>query len=354
MNQRNIAEQPRASDEIDLVELVKQLWFQKWIIVGCTILITALAAAYAFLSTPTYEASAGVMPPRLSDISGYNLGRSEAKLKEFTVEDVYDVFKRNLLSGSLKRQFFDEIYLPSLPSEQSGAGKDTLWARFNSGLTIKAPDEKNNPDYYVIAVVGKNPNVVAQWTNRYVKMAAAKSAEVMKGNLLTEIATKAQSLSRQVDALRLTAEKRRTDRIARLQEALIVADSVGYQSPQVTPGKTSSDGDFAEFMDGNLMYMRGAKAVKAELAVLEKRTNDDPFIVDLRSIENEMDFLQKIDVRPDNVAVYTLDSPAQVPDTPIKPKKALILVIGLVFGGMLGVFAALVCIMFTKRRVQVI
>lgn len=348
MNQRIAADQSHTADEIDLVELVKQLWLQKWLIIGCTVIITALAAAYAFLSTPTYQATTGVMPPRLSDISGYNLGRSEAKLTEFTVEDVYGVFKRNLLSGSLKRQFFDQTYLPSLSAEAAGAAKDTLWKRFNSDFTVQAPDAKNNPDYYVVTVEGEDPQAAAEWANYYVKMAAAKSAEVMKGNLLTEIGTKAQSLSRQIDALRVTAEKRRNDRIARLQEALTVAEAVGYDSPQVTPGKTSSDGDFAEFMDGNLMYMRGAKAVKAELAVLEKRTNDDPFIVELRGIENQMDFLQKIDVNPDNVAVFTLDSPALVPETPIAPKKMLILVLGIILGGVIGLMVALVRVIFRK------
>ncbi|WP_238530349.1 LPS O-antigen chain length determinant protein WzzB [Pseudomonas sp. S9] len=346
MNQRITAEQSHTSDEIDLVELVKQLWLQKWLIIGCTVLITALAAAYAFLSTPTYQASAGVMPPRLSDIAGYNLGRSEAKLNEFTVEDVYGVYKRNLLSGSLQRQFFDEVYLPSLPAEDAGAAKDKLWDRFNSDFSVQAPDAKNNPDYFVVKVEGKQPEVVAEWANKYVKMAADKSEEGMQTNQLTEIGTKAQSLSRQMDALRATAEKRREDRIARLQEALIVADAVGYDSPQVTPGKTSSDGDFAEFMDGNLMYMRGAKAVKAELAVLEKRTNDDPFIVELRGIENQMDFLQKIDVNPDNVSVFTFDSPALVPETPIAPKKMLILALGIILGVVLGVFLVLVRYVF--------
>lgn len=351
MDQRITAEQSRGSDEIDLVELVKQLWMQKWLIAGCTLLITALAAAYAFLSTPTYQATAGVMAPRLSDISGYNLGRSEAKLTEFTVEDVYGVFKRNLLSGSLKRQLFEEAYLPSLSPEEARSAKDALWKRFNADFSVQAPDAKNNPDYYEVKVVGKQPEVVADWANRYVNMAAAKSAEVMQANLLTEIGTETQSLSRQIDALRLTAAKRRNDRIARLQEALIVADAVGYDSPQVTPGKISSDGDFAEFMDGDLMYMRGAKAVKAELAVLEKRTNDEPFIAELRGIENRMDFLQKIDVNPDNVAVFTLDSPALIPETPIKPNKLLILVLGALLGGGLGLFLAFIKMLYIKRFV---
>lgn len=353
MNQSITAEQSDSSDEIDLVELVKQLWLQKWLIAGCTLLIAGIAAAYAFLTAPVYQVTAGVMPPSLSDISGYNLGRSEAKLTEFTPEGVYAVYKRNLLSGSLKRQFFDEIYLPSLSAEEQSAPKDILWKHFNSDFSVQAPDIKNNPDYYVVTVEGKQPEIVADWANRYVQMAAEKSENAMRTNQLTEIGTKAQSLSRQVDALRVTAENRRNDRIARLKEALVVANAVGYDAPQVTPAKTSSGGELAEFMDGNLIYMRGAKAINAELAVLEKRTNDDPFIDDLRSIQNQMDFLRKVDVNPDNVSVFTFDSPALVPETPVAPKKMLVVIIGLILGLIIGGALALVrVIMINYSKVR--
>ncbi|RFQ08844.1 chain-length determining protein, partial [Pseudomonas sp. ATCC 13867] len=79
---------------------------------------------------------------------------------------------------------------------------------------------------------------------------------------------KAQSIERQIEVLRASAQKRREDRIIRLREAQQVAETVASMPPQVTAGKTSSDGDLAEFMDGNLMYMRGAKAIGAELTVL--------------------------------------------------------------------------------------
>lgn len=341
---------PAAADEIDLVELFQSLWQQKLLIIAFTVTATLAAAAFAFLSTPEYETKAGVLPPRLSDIASYNLGRSEAKLEEFKVSDVYAVFKTNLLSDSLKRSFFRETYLPALPADQTIGAQDELWKEFNKTLTVKAPDIKNNPDFYEVTVAYESPEIAAEWVNTYVAMAAEKTEQDMQSNVLTEIAAKAQVLERQIDASRITAQKRREDRIARLREALVVAEAVGFDAPQVVAGKTSSDGDLAEFIDGNLMYMRGAKAMRAELAVLEKRENDDPFIAELRGIENQLDFLKKIDVNPDNVSVFTLDSVAEVPETPVKPKKAIILALGIILGGMLGVFVALIRGMLRKRK----
>ncbi len=321
------------------------------LILSCMLLITALAAAYTFMKVPVYQASAGVAPPKLSDIAEYNLGRSEADLEEYEVADVYGVFKNNLLSGALKRQFFENTYLTSLSKDQSSIASDQIWKRFNDDFTVQMPDE-NNPGLLVVKVLGVKPELVAGWANMYVEMAAEKSVKDMQVNIQTEIGIKIQSLSRQIDSLRVTALKRRDDRIVRLKEALLIADAVGFDSPQVTQGKTSSDGDFAEFMDGNLMYMRGAKAVQAELAILEKRTNDDPYIPELRDIENQLEFLQKIDFSPDNVAVYSLDSKAQIPETPIKPNKALILVLGVIGGAILGVFIALVRFVLAGRQMQ--
>ena len=87
--------------------------------------------------------------------------------------------------------------------------------------------------------------------------------------------------------------------------------------------------------------------------MLEKRGNDDPFISDLRDLENQLDFLKQIDVNPDDVSVFTLDSRAEVPETPVKPNKKMILILGIILGGMVGVFAALIRGMFKKRKMQV-
>lgn len=352
MNPNSPANPSNQQDEIDLIELFQGLWAQKWLIAAFTAVAVAGAAAFAFLSTPTYEAKSGVLPPRLSDIAGYNLGRSEAKLAEFKIEDVYRVFKRNLLSDGVKRELFVDTYLPSLSEAEASGAQDRLWVKFNGLLAVRAPDAKNNPDYFTITVQHEDPQTAADWVNRYVGMVVEKTEAEMKDNLLAEIGTRAQSIERQIELLRTSAQKRREDRIIRLKEAQLVAEAVGIDAPQVTAGKTSSDGDLAQFMDGNLMYMRGAKAIGAELTVLEQRKNDDPFIPELRGLENQLEFLNRVDVNPDNVSVYTLDSGAEVPQTPIKPKKVLILALGLVLGGMLGVFVALMRTLWISRSAR--
>lgn len=329
-------------DEIDLGELLAGLWAERLLILLVTLVVGGGAAAYAFLSTPVYEAKSSLLPPRQSDVASYNLGRKTASLPDFTVDGVYGIFTRNLTSEAARRSFFREIYLPSLDADARQVAQDKLWIRFSEQLSAKAPDMKNRPEYFEVRVEHKDPELAAQWSNLYVKRAAELARGDMQQNVKQEIDTRAQEIDRQIEVLREAALKRREDRIARLKEALVVADEVGMDAPQVTPGRTASDGDLSNFVDGSLIYMRGAKAIRAELQVLEARKSDDPFITELRGLQSQLVFLQRIDVKPDNVAVFSLDSAAEVPQTPIKPKKALIFLIGVVLGGMLGVFIALI------------
>ncbi|MOA38528.1 hypothetical protein D3C78_1602230 [compost metagenome] len=78
------------------------------------------------------------------------------------------------------------------------------------------------------------------------------------------------------------------------------------------------------------------------MGVLEKRQNDDPFITELRKLENQLDFLRNIDVKFENASVLTRESIAEVPETPIEPQKTLILLLGIALGSILGVFVALI------------
>src|SRR5690606_16429924 len=106
-------------DEIDLFGLIEGLWKQKVLIIVTTVVVTAIAVAYALLAKPVYEAKVFVQPPTQNDISPLNYGRGgNTGLSMLTVKDVYDIYLRNLQSESLRREFFRNVYLPSLPEEE--------------------------------------------------------------------------------------------------------------------------------------------------------------------------------------------------------------------------------------------
>ncbi|MCY1265969.1 Chain length determinant protein [compost metagenome] len=349
MSKNSLASLQNYRDEIDLIDFFSKIWRQKWLMLVCAGAVSIAATAYAFLSAPIYEAHAKLLPPRLSDIAGFNLGRKEASLSEFTVQDVYGVFRRNLFSDALKRDFFRTVYLPSVDQAGRAMSQDELSRQFNESLVVRVPDLRNNPGLFEVIFQHGEPRIAAEWVNRFVDMARKKTEADMRGNLLAEIGTKAQAIERQIEVLRTAGDNQRNDRIVRLREALAVAEAVGLDSPQVTTGKTSSDNTLAPFMDGNLMYMRGAKAIRAELQVLQKRESNDPFIPRLRDLENQLGFLRSVSVDPENVSVFTLDSEAEIPETPVKPRRDLVIAIGLILGGILGFLVAAIRVCVSQK-----
>lgn len=329
-----------ANDEIDLIELFRSLWEQKWLILLVTFLVTGAAAAYAFLSKPIYEARVAVLPPSLSNVAGFNLGRTkEVGLEPFKVQDVYEVFTRNLQADETRRLFFEGVYLPSLDESERKAPRDRLYESFSKVLSIKAPD-KNQPNRYQVVVEHEDPEVAANWVRRYTEDVARRSLEEMIENAQREIEVKERDVEQRIDSLRDTAKARREDRIIQLREALTVAEAVGLEKTPVISGQVVEQ--LSAFMDGSLMYMRGSKALKAEIQALESRVSDDPFIPTLRTLQEQQRLFNSLSINPEKVAVFRQDGAVETPDTPVRPKKALVMAIGLVLGGMLGIFLALI------------
>ena len=86
-----------------------------------------------------------------------------------------------------------------------------------------------------------------------------------------------------------------------------------------------------------------------QIEVLNKRENEDLFLKDLAAWREEAARLRSLQVDASNLKLISIDQLAVEPLRPIKPKKALILALGLVLGGMLGLFIALIRNMVRRK-----
>ncbi|QXH96586.1 chain-length determining protein [Pseudomonas ogarae] len=338
----------RSADEIDLIELVRGLWAQRWLIIGVALLVTAGAAAYAFVSKPVYEAKLFIVPPTQNGIAELNYGRGgkSSDLDPYSIQYVYDVFARNLQGESLRQTFFNDIYLPSLDESQRRGALDRLYVRFSRELVIKGPS-KDTPDRFSVTVQGGDPVRATEWVKAYVKRASEAAESELIKNVTTEASVKARNLEQRIVSLRETAQRLREDRIQQLREALKIAEAIGLTTP-----RTNSSGvvDITVEADNRMDYQRGSKALAAEINALESRASDDAFISNLRSLQMRYNFYRMLNIDPERISVYRQDGSVEVPGSPIKPKK--ILIIGLAFfaGLVLGVFIALVCFVLSRNQ----
>lgn len=341
---------PVYADEIDLFELAQSLWQEKALIILITAVITALALVYAITTTPIYKAQASLTPPPAYAIQGYNEGRMEAfrntGVKEFTADDVAIAYLSNSKSLQLHNEFFETVYVPSLTAEEQESSRDSLLRKFNKILTIKQGDAQNNPNLYQISVELDNPVVAAELVNKYIEAITAATKLDFKRNIETEQEIRINALKSQIKALLDTAKKEREDQINLLKEALYIAESIGLENSSPLSDKASLGGN----RYNDLIYNRGAKILRAQIEVLENRSSDEPFIKGLHELNTELELLQAYKLDDANISVVTIDQAAEVPSTPINPKKTIIVAVGIVLGGMLGVLAALVRSMIYKRK----
>lgn len=344
------------SDEIDLRDLILTLWASRLLIIVITTLVFLGAAVYAFQSTPVYETQAQTLPPPASGLESYNTAhqmsgpaaegvapdiRITDAIPTLSPNDAYQLFLRHVSSVTLRQEFFQEHYLPyrSDSDTPSEAERSRLWKQFNTQLSITLPRKAEDNNLMRMTLQGENPELIADWLNDYLAMAIARTQIEFSENLTSAVHQRRSSLEEQASTLRAGQQQQRQHEIIRLEEALALAEAIGLEEPP-------SAGNLITSYSGETTYMRGARALRSELELLRNRQNDDPFIEGLPTISKRLELLNNIDVSPERIMVATIDEPARIPQDPIKPRKALILALGLVLGGMLGIFIALMRQMF--------
>lgn len=360
------------SDEIDLGDLFRVLWKSKILIVVITVITTCIAAGYAFLSPPVYQATVHILPPTANDLAQYNLAsqltgnaissaigrdataQGNTGIPPVTPEEVYTLFLRYLGSNTVREKFFEEHYLPAIKSTGPVASTQQAQKRLDTTLSIRLPRRPLTQNVAAnVTLEHTDPELVARLANAYVDVAAQIAREDLLSQLASEVAIRQQSVDIQIATARQVAEKVRLNHIARLQEALAVAEDIGLESPaDGSPliAINTQDMNNQSSPTGDLLYLRGTKALRAELQLLVQQHNDDAYIAELPGLRTKKALLDSIDLNPRSLSVATIDREAIVPAFPVKPKKALILALGLIAGGMLGSFAVLV--RYLLRRTQ--
>lgn len=409
----SVQPQPSSAEEIDLVELFRALWRQKLLIVGVTLIVTLIAAAYAFLATPYYETRTYLRPVPQSSLDQLN----ETGIYKLTPEEAVNRVAGALSSYDNRLEFFlnNQALFERIPKR--GDSLEQTFAEFNErsfemlhpdpkrtdnrsafvGLELTYPEGMDGASVvngfvaYVLDMERKeiaddlesliNNRLASLDMNMQAQRAnynAAKEAKIAA--LLEEDALKRAQLQDELSALREELKTRRTNRIQELSEAISIAESLGIRTPTSPYAMTESARGGAQVIRTEVtnqetpLYFMGTEALTAErdallnrksddfiepriaeiqselallennreVEILQERESEDLYLTKLAELREEAARLKGIKLDTERLRLVRLDQPALQSVTPIKPKKAMILALGLVLGGMLGVFIALV------------
>ncbi|MDP3846169.1 MAG: Wzz/FepE/Etk N-terminal domain-containing protein [Pseudomonas sp.] len=205
---------------------------------------------------------------------------------------------------------------------------------------------------------------------------------------------KRAQLQDELKALRQELKTLRGQRVTQLEEAAQIAKALSI----IKPSTRSSLGEEERVstVNGNIirtevsnqqlpLYFMGTEALEAErsallqrrsddftqprvaeiqkqlqllennrqIEVLKKRENQDLFLSDLAKLHREGARLKSINLDLSTLQLVRIDQKAEPPTKPIAPKKTLIIGLGIILGGLLGVFVALIRSMLINRKTRV-
>ena len=149
-----------------------------------------------------------------------------------------------------------------------------------------------------------------------------------------------ESLKSEISHMRKSALRAIDYEIEKKTEAAQIAKRIGIQEPTMD-FKRATQGGISVTTAGVPEYMRGEKALRAEIDALVARRGKDAFIPDLQERQEELDRLLATEIDLTSADAVRLDQAAYQPRSQYFPRPAVTLALSIVAGFMLAVFCAL-------------
>lgn len=348
MQNKETLPQQYQDEEIDLFELASVLWDRKWLIIGITLVVIALATTYLVVTPKVYEVKVVVSETQATNLAQLNVGGQQlgGYAQDVSSDFAFALFQKKLDSRSLVMEYFksnvEPVYRANGASQSANTLLDSVFLKL---ISVVKPSSQNA--YLTVSMQYTDPRLAAEWLNGYLGLIEQKAKEELVESAKKFIALALDEHEQQITALRATYARSLQDKIIRLDEAYKIAKSLDIKRPMASAinGKERSSN-----LDESLLYIRGADVLGANIESLKSRKKIDPFISDIRPIQESINYLNSISYDVDALEVVNFDEWAYEPERSVKPKKMLVLVLAGLLGGMLGVFVALIQGMLSKRR----
>ncbi|MCI2291188.1 LPS O-antigen chain length determinant protein WzzB [Enterobacter sp. I4] len=309
MTQNNNSLVTRSNDpeQIDLLDLVLQLWRGKWVIGAFIAVFIVLAGVYITIAKEKWTSSAIIAQPDAAQIATY-------------------ANALNILYGS------------AAPSMQDIQGRAI--GRFNSSFSALAQALENQelPEILTIEPTVKGQSLpltvtyqgesaeaaqkqLAQYIQQVDEQTAKELTLDLKDNLKQQITTLNDSIQNQEKV----AQEQKDLRIKQITEAYKNAEAAKISTPQLQQTQDVTQ---------ETMFLLGTVALKSMIDNEASR----PLVFSGAYYQTKQNLLdiQNLNVNPDTVHVYRYVMKPNLPIRRDSPKKAITLILAVLLGGIIG------------------
>ena len=309
MTHNNNSQVIRSNDpeQIDLLDLVLQLWRGKWMIATFVVVFIALAVGYLTFAKEKWTSSAIIAQPDVAQIATYSNAL-------------------NILYGSAA---------PSMLDVQTRA-----IGRFNSSFSAlaQALENQDEPEKLTIepAVKGESLPLSVSYTStsaeaaqkqlaQYIQQVDEQTSKELTVDLQNSIKEQIKTLNDSLVNQEKVAQEQNDLRIKQITEALKNAEAAKISSPQIQQTQDVTQ---------ETMFLLGSVGLKSMIENEASR----PLVFSAAYYQTRQNLLdiQNLNVKPDTIHVYRY---VMKPDLPVRrdsPKKAIVLILAVLLGGMIG------------------
>lgn len=272
-----------------------------------------MSILYSIFVQPIYRATASVVPPLDTRVSGINV----AGCPSWDGGDVFKVFRTHILDQSRKDDFFKHPEVAKLIQTNK------------SNIKIGVDFDRN--DKLTLNVDGTSRELVERLASNYIGTNERTAAKQVIASVMSCMEQKELTLSEEIAVERVAARERLENKIQILEEARNIAAQIGQYEFDVRAPE-------------NPLFARGVKALDAEIDAIRNRSINDTAI-DLMSdqIMRDKITLRTIELKK-NTTSWSRIITAQVQSEPyadlepIFPKRSIIWLYGLIAGLLVSVF----------------
>lgn len=370
----DLQNRPASNDEIDLVDLARTLWAKKLWIVLSSVIFTLLAAVYAFTAKEQWTSKAEVIPPRSTDLGEYLAIRKEyARILggEFDANGLsnrlFTQFER--LSYSLdEREYFlaqSELYKSLTAGENEATQRSTLSKLAREAIAISKPDPKKEPDVIgrKISFIAETPAFAQDTLKQFIEALNQAAFKLEKEDFLVLLHEQLTDLRFEKQLIERDAFIQKKVQLDNLSKAYATAEKAGIKEyTRILFDNTENTGQSAvvtsdakvslsesKLGDSTYLFMLGQKYLQAQIDVISAKDITHP--PRYYQIQEQLNKLEPLLEKLNNVKVSSF-SYLSSPDYPVardKPKRALILLAGLILGGLFGCVVVLLHNVFKRK-----
>lgn len=307
VSDNNISGRSNDPEQIDLIDLVVQLWRGKVTIIVCVVVAIVLAVGYLAVAKEKWTSTAIITQPDVAQIATYNnalnivYGSSAPKVTELQS----NVIGRFSTSFSALAEALDNQEIPEkLTIEQSVKGQ---------------------PLPLAVSYVSNSAEGAQRQLAEYIQKTDEKVAKELKLDLTDNIKLQTTTLEDSLKTQEVVAQEQKELRIKQIQEALRYAEQANVTKPQLQQTQDVTQ---------DSMFLLGSDALKSMIAHEATR----PLILSDNYFQTKQKLLDIENLKLEGTEMHAYRY-VMKPTLPIRrdsPKKAIVLVLAVLLGGMIG------------------